>query len=50
MLTMKNYKEAEAAFTKADQLAPGNPAIMVDLADAIAMVQGQDLLSLIHIY
>ena len=43
MLTMKNYKEAEAAFTKADQLAPGNPAIMVDLADAIAMVQGQDL-------
>lgn len=43
MLTMKKYTEAEMAFTHADQLAPGNPAIMVDLADAIAMVQGQDL-------
>lgn len=43
MLTMKKYSEAEMAFTHADQLAPGNPAIMVDLADAIAMVQGQDL-------
>lgn len=43
MLTMKNYREAEAAFTKADELAPGNPVIMVDLADATAMVQGQNL-------
>jgi cytochrome c-type biogenesis protein CcmH len=34
---------AMQSFEKANQLAPGNPAIMVDLADAIAMLQGQDL-------
>lgn len=43
MLTMKNYKEAEAAFTKADQLAPGNPAIMVDFSRRNRDGQAQDL-------
>lgn len=43
MLTMKNYGEAASAFERANQIAPGNPVVMTDLADAIAMVQGQDL-------
>ncbi len=43
MLTTRRYSEAVQAFEKANQLAPGNPTIMVDLADAVAMVQGQDL-------
>lgn len=42
-LTTRKYSEAVQAFERAYQLAPGNPAIMVDLADAIAMTQGQDL-------
>ena len=43
MLTMRNYPEAVSAFERANQVAPGNPAVMVDLADAIAMVQGQNM-------
>ncbi len=43
MLTMRKYSDAVMAFDQALSLAPGNPNIMVDLADAIAMVQGQDL-------
>lgn len=42
-LTIRRYPEAVQAFERAYQLAPGNPAIMVDLADAIAMTQGSDL-------
>lgn len=43
MLTTRRYPEAVEAYEKAYALAPGNPTVMVDLADAIAMVQGQDL-------
>ncbi len=43
MLTMRKFSEAAQAFDHALALAPGNPMIMVDLADAVAMVQGQDL-------
>lgn len=43
MLTLKNYQEAVSAFTRALQLAPGNPTIQVDLADALAMVQGKSM-------
>lgn len=43
MLTTQHYSDAAQAFERANQLAPGNPTIMVDLADAIAMVQGQEL-------
>jgi cytochrome c-type biogenesis protein CcmH len=43
LLTTRQYSMAMQSFEKANQLAPGNPAIMVDLADAIAMLQGQDL-------
>ncbi len=43
MLVTQRYSDAVQAFEKANQLAPGNPTIMVDLADAMAMTQGQDL-------
>ncbi|MCD8340365.1 MAG: c-type cytochrome biogenesis protein CcmI [Burkholderiales bacterium] len=43
MLTMRKYSDAATAFERALNLAPGNPQIMVDLADAVGMVQGQDL-------
>ncbi len=43
LLTLRKYSQAAEAFEHALHLAPGNPVIMVDLADAIAMVQNQDL-------
>ncbi len=43
LLTLRKYPQAADAFEHALHLAPGNPVIMVDLADAIAMVQNQDL-------
>lgn len=43
LLTLRKYNEAAQAFEQALQLAPGNPIIMVDLADAVAMTQNQDM-------
>ncbi len=39
--TMQRYAEAETALRNANRLVPGNPSIMVELAEAILFTSGQ---------
>jgi len=41
---MGRFEDAVVAYAKADERAPGNPHLLADYADALAMARGQSLL------